>query len=329
MQEIQSTVDGTNKEIYSKENIVEMLEMPLLPLLRKAQKIHLEYFPIDEVQLASLLSIKTGSCPEDCKYCPQSAHYANKTELQKESLMNTEDVLKKAKIAKENGATRFCMGAAWRKIPKGKQFESILSMVRGVKEMGMEACVTLGTLNKEEAMLLKEAGLDAYNHNIDTSPKFYKKIISTRHFNERLETIKHVIDAKISVCSGGIIGMGESIEDRAEMLSILANLDPYPESVPINALVPVKGTPLEHRDIIDPLELVRMIAAARISMPKAKIRLSAGRSNLSKEAQALCFLAGANSIFYGEKLLTTQNNDTQADKDLLKNLFGIAYRTNH
>lgn len=297
----------------------ELLSAPLMDLLYHAHTVHREHQD-DSVQLASLLSIKTGGCPENCAYCPQSAHYAKSTGMKKEALMQTSDVLEKARIAKDAGATRFCMGAAWREVRDGEEFDRVVDMVKGVHDMGMEACVTLGMLNRDQAQRLADAGLTAYNHNLDTSPEFYDKIITTRTYDDRLETLSHVRDAGISVCCGGIIGMGESVRNRGEMLQILANMTPHPESVPVNALVAVKGTPLEGRAQIDPIELVRMVATARIMMPKARVRLSAGRAELSKEAQALCLFAGANSIFYGEKLLTTANNDALADREMIASL---------
>ena len=284
-------------------------------LIFKAQKVHNKNFQNSEVQLASLISIKTGSCPEDCKYCPQSAHY--NVDLTKESLIDLERVKLAAKNAKKNGADRFCMGAAWKKLRDGNDLNTVVKMIKEVKQLGLEACVTLGSVTKEQAKKLKKAGLDAYNHNIDTSPEYYKEIITTRDFEERLQTINNVRDAGISVCSGGIIGMGESWHDRARMLEVLANLTPQPESVPINSLVPVPGTPLGNQKPLEPIELVRMIATARIILPKSRIRLSAGRKNLSNETQLLCLLSGANSIFYGESLLTTKNNDMSEDKKLI------------
>ena len=303
---------------WTTDEIVDLLEAPLMALLYKAQGIHRQFHEDGSVQLASLLSIKTGACPEDCKYCPQSAHYAKETGLEKEALLPVDDVLSKAAKAKEAGATRFCMGAAWRNVRDGEAFDQVVEMVDGVSKMGMEACVTLGMLNEDQAKRLKEAGLVSYNHNIDTSPEFYSEIITTRTFDDRLETIANVQRAGISLCSGGIIGMGETVLDRARMLEVLATLDPHPGSVPINALVPVAGTPLAEQKRVDSIELVRMIATARILMPKARVRLSAGRENLNDEAQLLCFMGGANSIFYGEKLLTTGNNDALADQTLIQ-----------
>ena len=298
---------------WSTDEILEILQTPLIELVHRAQTIHKQYHPENTVQLASLLSIKTGACPEDCKYCPQSAHYTKETGLQREKLMQTEAVLEAAQSAKDAGATRFCMGAAWREVREGEDFDQVVDMVQGVTDMGMEACVTLGMLNEQQAQRLADAGLKAYNHNLDTSPEFYDQIITTRTYDERLETIANVRAAGITVCSGGIIGMGESEWDRARMLQVLANLDPHPESVPINALVAVPGTPLGNRDPVDPLDLVRMIATARLVMPASRVRLSAGRRRLSQEAQVLCLMAGANSFFYGDKLLTTDNNDADDD----------------
>lgn len=301
------------------EEILEFLERkPLMELLYEAQTIHRQNHEDGNIQLASLLSLKTGSCPEDCKYCPQSAHHAKKTGIQKETLMDVDVVLEKAKMAKDAGASRFCMGAAWRQVRDGEEFDNVIEMVRGVTDMDMEACVTLGMLNQDQAGRLAEAGLKAYNHNLDTSPEFYDKIITTRTFQDRLDTLDLVRKAGITICSGGIIGMGESLRDRARMLQILAQLDPHPESVPLNALVPVKGTPLENRPPVDSLEMVRMVATARIMMPTSRVRLSAGRQDYSKEAQILCFMAGANSIFYGEKLLTTANNDAAEDMEMIR-----------
>ena len=291
-------------------------DLPLPQLMLRAQTVHQQHHQPEEVQLCSLLSVKTGGCPEDCAYCPQSSRYD--TEVGVERMMSRDEVLGAAQRAREAGATRFCMGAAWREVKDGPAFDSVLSMVRGVREMGMEACVTLGMLNEQQARKLADAGLSAYNHNLDTSKEFYGSIITTRTFEDRLTTLRNVRKAGITVCSGGIIGMGESIGDRCAMLMTLANLDPHPESVPVNALVPVEGTPLAARPPVDPVELVRMIATARILMPQSKVRLSAGRMAMSREAQLLCLLAGANSIFYGEKLLTTGNPDVSADQALLR-----------
>ncbi|MBS91677.1 MAG: biotin synthase BioB, partial [Rickettsiales bacterium] len=297
------------------EKIKKLFSLPLNELILEAQEVHKKHFEKGDVQLASLISIKTGSCPEDCKYCPQSAHY--NVDLKKENLIDISEVKKAAIIAKKNGADRFCMGAAWKKLKDGKDLNSVVEMIKEVKSLNLEACVTLGSISKSQARKLKEAGLDAYNHNIDTSPGYYKRIITTRNFDERLETINNARNAGISVCSGGIIGMGESWDDRARMLEVLSNLRPQPESVPINALVPVKGTPLENQKPINPEEMIKMIATSRIIMPQSRIRLSAGRKNLSNETQILCFLSGANSIFYGDSLLTTKNNDMKKDQELI------------
>jgi biotin synthase len=295
-----------------------ILESPLLELVARAQDVHRAHHRDNDVQLASLLSIKTGGCPEDCKYCPQSAHY--QVGLERESFMDVSPVLAEAREAKAMGATRFCMGAAWRQVRNGPEFDAVLEMVRGVRALGMEACCTLGMLTQEQADRLADAGLTAYNHNLDTSPEFYGEIVSTRRYEERLETLARARRAGITLCAGGIIGMGESNADRARMLQVLANMDPHPESVPINALVAVEGTPLEGRPPVDPLDLVRMCAAARILMPEARVRLSAGRRGLTREAQVLCFLAGANSIFFGERLLTTANADCGEDLKLLRDI---------
>jgi biotin synthase len=291
-------------------------DLPLPDLILRAQTVHREHHAAGEVQLCSLLSVKTGGCPEDCAYCPQSSKYD--TGVDPERMMKPAEVLEAAGRAKAAGATRFCMGAAWREVKEGPAFDSVLEMVRGVRALGMEACCTLGMLDDKQAQRLAEAGLSAYNHNLDTSKTFYGEIISTRVYEDRLRTLGNVRRAGITVCSGGIIGMGESLDDRCGMLMTLANLDPQPESVPINALVPAPGTPLADRPPVDPIELVRMIGTARILMPKSRVRLSAGRLALSREAQVLCFLAGANSIFYGEKLLTTGNPDVDADRALLR-----------
>jgi biotin synthase len=300
---------------FTVAEVRDLHDTPLVDLVFRAQAVHREFHEPGAVQLCTLLSVKTGSCPEDCAYCPQSAHH--ETALEPEKLMSVEQVLTKARLAKDNGATRFCMGAAWRN-PRGKDFDQVLDMVRGVRSLGMEACATLGMLTPDQASRLGEAGLTAYNHNLDTSRSHYKKIISTRTYDDRLETLDHVATAGISVCCGGIIGMGESIDDRCAMLAELAHMRPHPGSVPINALVAVEGTPLEARPPVDPFELVRMIACARIMMPRAMVRLSAGRQSLSREAQVMCFMAGANSIFYGDKLLTTGNPDVAADLALFR-----------
>lgn len=312
---------------YSREEVRALYDQPLLPLLDEARRVHRAHHPDNEVQLCTLLSVKTGGCPEDCAYCPQSSHY--ETPVGPEKMLDVEHVLASARRAKDLGSTRFCMGAAWREVKDGPAFDRIVEMVRGVKSLGLEACVTLGMLNEEQAKRLAEAGLDAYNHNLDTSREHYRSIIKTRTYDDRLRTLENVRKAGISLCCGGIIGMGESIDDRCEMLRTLANLDPQPESVPINALVPVEGTPLANAKPVDPLDLVRMIAVARILMPKSRVRLSAGRASLSREAQMLCMLAGANSIFYGEKLLTTPNPGQDEDMALIRDagLQAMAPRT--
>ena len=295
--------------------IEEIYNLSLPELIFRAQSEHRKYHKIDEIQGCQLLSIKTGGCPEDCGYCPQSAHY--KTGLERESLLSVSKTLEAAKNAKDSGATRFCMGAAWRDVPNGEQFENVLEMVKGVRSLGLEACCTLGMLKEDQAVKLAEAGLTAYNHNLDTSPEFYGDIISTRIYDDRLKTLANVRKAGVTVCSGGIIGMGETKNDRYSLLQQLSNQNPHPESVPINQLVKVKGTPLENEESLDVFDFVRMIATARILMPESMVRLSAGRLELSDEAQAMCFLAGANSIFMGEKLLTTPNPETDRDKNLL------------
>jgi biotin synthase len=301
---------------YTLKEVRAIHDLPIPDLVMRAQLVHREHHPAGEVQLCSLLSVKTGGCPEDCAYCPQSSHHD--TGLERERMMRTPEVLDAAARARAAGATRFCMGAAWREVKDGPVFDEVLEMVRGVRALGMEACCTLGMLTEAQAQRLADAGLSAYNHNLDTSRTFYGSIISTRTYDDRLRTLANVRKAGITVCSGGIIGMGESLDDRCAMLATLANLDPQPESVPVNALVPVEGTPLADRAPVDGLELVRMIATARILMPASRVRLSAGRMALSREAQVLCFLAGANSIFYGEKLLTTGNPDVSADQSLLR-----------
>jgi biotin synthase len=300
---------------WSHSEIQLLLELPLVDLLWQAQQVHRAANPGYRVQLASLLSVKTGGCEEDCAYCPQSLHHSSDVTGRPE--LEVEPVLERARAARDAGAHRFCMGWAWRDIRDGAPFEAMLAMVRGVRELGLEACVTAGMLTGSQAARLAEAGLTAYNHNLDTSPEHYDRIISTRTYQERLETLDRVRTAGIQLCCGGIIGMGESGADRASLLQVLASLDPHPESVPINALVAVAGTPLEELPPVDPLELVRMVAVARILMPHSRVRLSAGREQLGREAQILCLLAGADSIFYGETLLTTGNPDVEADRSLL------------
>jgi biotin synthase len=301
---------------YSPADLRAIYDLPLPDLIFRAQQVHREHHRPNEVQLCSLLSVKTGGCPEDCAYCPQSSHYD--TGVAREKMLSVSEVTKAATRAQAAGATRFCMGSAGRNAQNGEAFESILAMVRAVRGLGMEACITLGMLSDEQAQRLAEAGLNVYNHNVDTSRAFYGSIIKTRTYDDRLATLGRVRKAGIKVCSGGIIGMGESIDDRCAMLATLANLDPPPESVPINALVPVEGTPLANQPPVDALEMVRMIATARIAMPKTQVRLSAGRTLLSREAQVLCFLAGANSFFFGDKLLVTGNPDVEADQKLLR-----------
>ena len=298
--------------------IEALLELPLVDLLWRAQQVHRDAHPDGyHVQLASLLSVKTGGCEEDCAYCPQSMHHSSDVTDQPELQLQVDGVLQQARSARDAGAHRFCMGWAWREIREGAPFEAMLAMVRGVRELGMEACVTAGMLTDSQAERLAQAGLTSYNHNLDTSPEHYDQIISTRTYQERLDTLQRARDAGLSLCCGGIIGMGESRRDRASLLQVLAGLNPHPESVPINGLVAVEGTPLEDQEPWEPLELVRMVAVARILMPEARVRLSAGRERLSQEAQILCLLAGADSIFYGDSLLTTSNPAVQADQALL------------
>ena len=303
---------------WSREAVRALYNKPLLDLVYEAAGVHRANHDPSEMQMCTLLSIKTGGCMEDCKYCSQSIH--NNAELDKELLLKTDQVLEDARKAKEAGSTRFCMGAAWPRVTDGKGFDRVLEMVKGVSSLGMEACCTLGMLTEDQARRLKEAGLTAYNHNLDTSEEFYDKIITTRTYQDRLDTIENVAKAGISLCCGGILGMGESEEDRIGLLHKLANLNPQPESVPINMLVPVEGTPLENQEILDTFEWIRTIAVARILMPKAMVRLSAGRLQIPKEAQAMAFMAGANAIFTGEKLLTTPNPERNEDNDLLETL---------
>jgi biotin synthase len=301
---------------YSPSDLRAIHNLPLPDLVLRAQLVHREHHQPNEVQLCSLLSVKTGGCSEDCAYCPQSSHY--ETGVGREKMLSVSDVTQAAMRAQAAGATRFCMGSVGRNPQDGEAFETILEMVRAVRGLGMEACITLGMLTDEQAQRLAEAGLTIYNHNVDTSREFYGSIIKTRTYDDRLATLARLRNAGIKVCCGGIIGMGESIDDRCAMLATLANLDPPPESVPINALVAVAGTPLANQPPVDALEMVRMIATARIAMPKAQVRLSAGRTAMSREAQVLCFLAGANSFFFGEKLLVTGNPDVEADQKLLR-----------
>lgn len=311
------TSTGDIRHDWSREEILDLLAQPLLDVIYQAQTLHRRYQD-PSVQRAALLSVKTGGCAENCAYCPQSAHYD--TDITPQKSLAVTEVVARAQQAQAAGASRFCMGWAWREIRNGSEFEAMLEMVRQVRGLGLEACVTAGMLTDEQADRLAAAGLTAYNHNLDTSPEFYGDIITTRTYDDRLATLERVRRAGISLCCGGIIGLGESQDDRAGLLQVLASLNPHPESVPINALVRVEGTPLAQGETVDPLEWARICAVARILMPQAKVRLSAGRSQLSREAQTLCFLAGANSIFYGEKLLTTGNPDCESDRHLLQDL---------
>lgn len=311
-----TTLTATRHD-WTLEEVQALFALPLNDLLFKAHSIHRENFDPNAVQVSTLLSIKTGACPEDCKYCPQSGHY--NTGLEKERLMEVQQVIEQAKAAKASGASRFCMGAAW-KSPSKKDLPYVVEMVKGVKSLGLETCMTLGMLDKEQASELAQAGLDYYNHNLDTSPEFYDKIITTRTYQDRLDTLAHVRDAGMKICSGGILGMGEKETDRAKLLIQLSTLAPHPESVPINMLVKVEGTPLDQVEALDPIEFVRTIAVARIMMPTSHVRLSAGREEMSDEMQAMTFFAGANSIFYGERLLTTANPQADKDKQLFARL---------
>jgi len=299
------------------KDVVALFELPFTELVYRAQSVHREHFDPARLQLSTLLSVKTGGCPEDCAYCPQSRRYS--TGVENEPLLALDEILETATAAKANGATRFCMGAAWRG-PKERDLEKVMVFIKEVKKLGLETCVTLGMLRPGQAERLREAGLDYYNHNLDTSPEFYGEIITTRDYRDRLETLARVREAGIRVCCGGIVGMGESRRDRAALIAQISSLDPYPESVPINDLVAVEGTPLADAPALDPLEFVRSVAAARIAMPKAWIRLSAGRERMPDAVQALCFLAGANSVFYGEKLLTTGNPEAARDRALFDRL---------
>jgi len=312
-----STSNAVIRHDWSQAEVMALFELPFNELLFRAHQVHRLYFNPCEVQISTLLSIKTGACPEDCKYCPQSVRYD--TGLEPEAVMDVGAVLEAAQAAKAGGASRFCMGAAWRS-PKDRDLDKVIEMVKGVKALGMETCVTLGMLNGPQAGRLKEAGLDYYNHNLDTSPEYYREIIGTRTYEQRLDTLGHVRSAGLNVCCGGIVGMGESREDRAGLIVQLANLPAHPQSVPVNNLVQVPGTPLNGVEPIDPLEFVRTIAIARIVMPASVVRLSAGRTEMNDEMQALCFFAGANSIFYGDKLLTTDNPEAKRDMALLKRL---------
>lgn len=311
------TASASIRHDWTHQEVKELLAKPFNDLIFEAQQVHRTHFNPNEVQVSTLLSIKTGACPEDCMYCPQSGHY--NTGLEKEKLMEVQKVLDEAKAARETGATRFCMGAAWRS-PTKKDLPYVLEMVRGVKEMGLETCMTLGMLTEEQASELSEAGLDYYNHNLDTSERYYNQIITTRTYQDRLDTLENVRKAGMKVCCGGIMGMGEDEADRAGFLMELANLPEHPESVPINLLIKIPGTPLENVEDLDPIEFVRTIAVARILMPKSHVRLSAGREDMTDEMQALCFMAGANSIFYGDQLLTTDNPEADADRRLFERL---------
>jgi biotin synthase len=301
---------------WTKEEITEIFNSPILDLVYRAASVHREFHDAQEVQVCTLLSVKTGGCSEDCSYCPQAARYH--TDVKVHKLLDVSEVLEKANEAKSNGSTRFCMGAAWREVRDNRDFDKVIDMVKGVSALDMEVCCTLGMLTPEQAVKLKEAGLYAYNHNLDTSEEFYGDIITTRTYGDRLNTIENVRKAKISVCSGGIIGLGENENDRIGMLHTLSTLPEHPESVPVNALVPVEGTPLENQERVSIWEMIRMIATARIIMPKAMVRLSAGRVRMNLEEQALCFLAGANSIFAGDKLLTTPNPAVVADNEMFQ-----------
>ena len=305
------------QQLWSVEQVEALFKLPFADLLFRAQQVHREHFDPNAVQLSTLLSIKTGGCSEDCAYCPQSAF--NPTGVENRKMLDVEEVVAAARAARQSGADRFCMGAAWRE-PSEEDMASVVEMVKAVRGLGMETCATLGMLNEKQTRQLSEAGLDYYNHNLDTSPEFYGNIISTRDYQDRLDTLERVRKAGMRVCSGGIVGMGENLSQRAGLIAQLANLEPYPESVPINNLVKVEGTPLAQAEDIDPLDFVRTIAVARITMPAARVRLSAGRQQMSDEIQALCFLAGANSIFYGEQLLTTGNPEAERDRALLDKL---------
>lgn len=303
---------------WTMTEIESIYHMPVMELMYKAATVHRSYHDPNEVQVCTLLSVKTGGCPEDCSYCPQAARYH--TDVKVHKMLEVDFVLDKARKAQSNGSTRFCMGAAWREVRDNRDFDKVLDMVKGVNAMGMEVCCTLGMLSEEQAQKLKDAGLYAYNHNLDTSEEYYNEIITTRNYDDRLDTIKHVQKADISVCSGGIIGLGEKEKDRVGMIYTLATMSQHPESVPVNALVPVEGTPLADQPRVSIWEMVRMIATARITMPRAMVRLSAGRVRMSVEEQALCFMAGANSIFAGDELLTTPNNSFDQDKFMFQTL---------
>lgn len=317
LQPVQVVEPQADRKHWQRQEIADLFALPFNDLVFKAATIHRQHFDPNEMQVSTLLSIKTGACPEDCKYCSQSVH--NQTNLEREKLLAVEKVIEAAKRAKEDGATRFCMGAGWRS-PHKKDMPYVIDMVQKVKELGLETCMTLGMLDEQKAQQLANAGLDYYNHNLDTSPEYYDQIITTRSYSERIDTLTEVRNAGIKVCAGGIVGMGEERKDRVGLLQQLANLPVPPESVPINNLVKVEGTPLENVDDLDPFEFVRTVAVARILMPSSYVRLSAGRQQMNDEMQALCFLAGANSIFYGERLLTTENPQTLHDQQLLRRL---------
>ena len=323
---IRPVKQSTATQRWSIPDVMALFELPFADLLYLAQQVHREHFDPNEVQLSTLLSIKTGGCSEDCGYCPQSAFH--QTGVEDRKMLAVSEVVKAAKVAQDNGANRFCMGAAWRE-PSAEDMESVVEMVEAVRGLGMETCATLGMLTDDQTERLRAAGLDYYNHNLDTAPEFYGDIISTRDYQDRLDTLERVRKAGMHVCSGGIVGMGESLTQRAGLVAQLANMEPYPESVPINNLVKVEGTPLADQADIDPLDFVRTIAVARITMPKARVRLSAGRSEMSDEVQALCFLAGANSIFYGEQLLTTGNPEAERDRALLDKLGMYPFADKH
>ena len=312
-----AALDGTLRHDWTRAEIADLFALSFPELIYRAQTVHRQNFDPSEVQVSTLLSIKTGGCPEDCAYCPQSSKYD--TGVKAEKLMSLDKVLAEARVAKDAGASRFCMGAAWRE-PKDRDMDKVCAMIEGVRAMGLETCVTLGMLTNSQAKRLKQSGLDYYNHNLDTSPEFYGEIITTRTYQERLDTLDHVRDAGIHVCCGGIVGMGEGSDDRAGMIHALATLPVHPESVPINLLVQVEGTPLANGAAFDPLDFVRTIAVARITMPRSMVRLSAGREDMTDEMQTLCFLAGANSIFYGPKLLTTPNPAADRDRQLMDRL---------
>ncbi|WP_433645227.1 biotin synthase BioB [Candidatus Profftella armatura] len=312
-----NAISSSQSLIWKLDEVINLFNLPFNDLLFRAQKVHRKYFDANEIELAVLLSIKTGGCTEDCGYCPQSTHY--NTEITATKILSIESVITAAQKAKSDGATRFCMGAAWREL-KDRDLDNIENMICEVKKIGLETCLTLGMLNENQAYRLKKVGLDYYNHNLDTSPKLYGDIISTRDYENKLNTLKNVRNVGINICCGGIIGLSESRDQRAELIFQLANLNPYPESVPINNLVQIKGTPLYGSSILDPLEFIRTIAVARITMPTSRIRMSAGRKEMGETTQAFCFLAGANSIFYGDKLLTTDNTKTNDDSKLLKKL---------